>query len=118
MAEAYMASQNGLWQRWLHKMASGRDGFTKWPPAEMASQNGLWQRWLRKMASGRDDFTKWPLAEMASQNGHCCLEVGRFRSEILLQSSRWEMIMMHSVNLKESRMSNCTIQTPPPRYTT
>jgi len=37
MAEAEMASQNGRWQRWLYKMAAGRDGFTKWPLAEMAS---------------------------------------------------------------------------------
>jgi len=50
-------------------MASGRDGLTKWPLADIASQNGLWQIWLHKMASGRDVFTKWPLAQMASQNG-------------------------------------------------
>ena len=75
-----MASQNGLWQRWLHKMASGRDGFTKWPLAEMASQNGLWQRWLHKMASGRDGFTKWPLlpggGQVSERNSASVFEVG------------------------------------------
>jgi len=65
---ADVASQNGFWQRWLHKMASGRHGFTKWPLADMASRNDLWQRWLHKMASGRYGFTKWSLADMASQN--------------------------------------------------
>jgi len=93
-------------------MAYGRYSFTKWALAEMASPNGLWQRWLHKMASGRDSLTKWPLTAMASQNGHCCLEVGRFRNEILLQSSRWEMIMIQSVNWKESKQSLRTIQTP------
>jgi hypothetical protein len=65
-------------------MASGRDGFTKW----------LFQRWLHRMASDRDGFTKWPLAEMALQNGRCYQQLDRFRNKILLQSSRWEMILI------------------------
>jgi hypothetical protein len=64
----------------------------------MASQNGLWQRWFHKMASGRDCFTKCPLAEMASRKGRCCLQVGRFRSDVVLRSSKGEMIMKQCVN--------------------